>query len=320
MARCTAITKEGAQCQLLASEGRDCCHVHLKQSRRLRLIKLSSIGGTLLVIVAVVANFAQISQWLGISPPKLTSQLSSTELIENLLDVSEVVSAKRKEWVQLEEYIRNQEQMCKEGHHDLGEIRCWVVLGQWYSAANKNRQALQYFTRAYEINPKIADPYYARGNVYYELALIDLIRKQKFSIDSDKLDCVLTPDEQSKVLFSRVMNEYEQGERYPTVQDIDPSSRLMVTSLHVVGHRKRQIMDVTKGGKTIRLHRLELLRLMTWIPAIYPDDKALNDRAVKLTENLFSYMKKHPEEFPYLLLPKLSEEEPQQQESVKPNR
>jgi hypothetical protein len=56
-----------------------------KKSSKRRIIGITSIISVLVGSIALPSNFAQIGQWPGIHPPKLSTTRPATEIIESLL-------------------------------------------------------------------------------------------------------------------------------------------------------------------------------------------------------------------------------------------
>lgn len=248
MLRCVAQTKEGRPCKKRAARGSELCHVHLKKQSKRRIIGITSIISVLVGSIAIAANFAQIGQWAGIHPPKLSTTRPTTrpatEIIESLLNTSDAITFDLENHTKLVSHFENK---CKEDRTYMEEMKCWLILADLYSQSNNYRSALKSLTRAYEINPEIADSYYARGNVYFDLVVMDLVQKRSFFIDPDAITCTLTPDEESKTVLLRAMEEYDAGEKYPTLKNLEPQSPLVYSFLHIVGYNKRQIQDYIAG-------------------------------------------------------------------------
>ncbi len=133
--------------------------------------------------------------------------------------------------------------------------------------------------------------------MYYELAIIDLIRKGQFTVDGNKLLIKLEPDEESKLIFQKILHEYEQAKELPLLKDIDPSSQFTISMFNVIGHTENQIADFLSGSGSFVLHRTDNIKASSWISDIYPSRD--EEMAVFFLDNI-DYMKKHPEEYPNL--------------------
>jgi hypothetical protein len=240
----------------------------------------STLRAWLLLILLIVA-ISLLAIFLGRCK---SSTAPASELTESLLDFSETIQQD----LGLSESA-TLEEACKAQRHNM---KCRMAFGVLYASACQYRKALGYYAMVQEINPRLADPYYTRGNVYYELALIDLIRKGRFTIDSEKLSWTLEPDADSEILFGEVLDEYKRGREYPTLED--PPSPLLID---MVEHRARQINQFFNGSKSIALHPMELLQFVPWVSDIFPEDKELNDEVEKLRANLWDYLIEHPEDF-----------------------
>ena len=303
MGECSGITKDGSLCQISAPEGARYCHIHQKQHRRRLIIRVTAILAALAAVIAFVANISQITSFLIQLPRSTPTVIPSSELVEELLDYSGTVQADPEVTglTIFENMTLQKEKECKEDRHNSA---CWIILGQMYVTQLKYREALDAYTISYEINPKMADPHYATGNLHYDLAMLDLIRKERFAIDADNLAFTVYPDEDSAVLFAEVINQFSQGDSYQSFQDLYPSAEFILTTMYIVEHRRGQINDFLSGSTTIEFHRLELLRAFRMTMAIYhPSNDEVVEKAVKLGVNVFEYIQKHPEEFPYLMIP-----------------
>ncbi|MDO9028747.1 MAG: hypothetical protein Q7U68_07835 [Candidatus Roizmanbacteria bacterium] len=253
------------------------------------------VFGLLSALIAVVANIAQISQWIGIDN-KNTS--SPTEIIDNLLVYTDTL--RKTDFKPLDDLMKYLDEQQKNAINILERQRCLVTMGQFREASGYYSKAFKYFGMAKELDTRIGDPYYAIGNLYYDLALIDLIRKKRFEMNIEDLVCNFTPDEDTKKIFYKATQEFNSGAKHPLIDDLEPH-KLITTSLHIIEHRKQQIDNVNAGSKIIKLHPLEKIRLMSWIPAIFPNDKELISNTTKFTKKLIDYAADHPEEFVGLL-------------------
>jgi tetratricopeptide (TPR) repeat protein len=267
-------------------------------NRKNRIAILSSLIAIVVASVALLANVTQIAQWFGVDVHQLRRERSTDAIIESVLHHTS--SFQRVTFDRLEEFIRLVEEDARNAKTIIERQKAYLIAGQFREASGEYRKALKYFTIAMELNTRIGDPYYAMGNLYYDIALLDLIIKRRFVINTDQLICTLNPDDETKKIFEKITQEYHSGSTYPLIHDII-KSRLIVTSLHIVEYRKRQIAGTLKGNSVINLHRLEMMKLAVWVPAAFPKDKELISKTMTLSKNLITYAIEHPDEFVGLL-------------------
>lgn len=259
---------------------------------------LSSLIAIVVAAVAVLANITQIAQYLGVDVHQLRRERSAEAIIENVF--RQTSSFQRAPLGPFEEVLRTWEENARNAKTIIERQRAYLIAGQVHNASGEYRKALQYFTIAMELNTRIGDPYYAIGDLYYDILLLDLIIKRRFVINVDQLTCTLKPDEETKKIFEKVTQEYQLGSKYPLIHDII-NSQIGLTTLHVVEYRKRQISGNLKGNTVINLHRLEMMKLIVWVTGAFPKDEELVSKIVTLTENLVNYAAEHPDEFVGLL-------------------
>lgn len=256
---------------------------------------LSSLIATVVVVVAILANITQIAQFFGVDFHRLRRGRSAEAIIEGIIQ-----SFQRMPLGPIEEALRSWEEDAKNAGTIINRQIAYLFSGFLYEASGDFRKALQYYTIAMELNYRVSDPYYAIGNFYYDISLLDLIIKRRFSINEDQLICTLKPDNETKKLFEKVTQEYELGSRYPFIHDITKFN-VGLTSPHILDHRKRQIAGVLKGNSVITLHRLEMMKLGVWVTGVFPKDEELVSKTVAFAEKLINYAKENPDEFVGLL-------------------
>jgi tetratricopeptide (TPR) repeat protein len=253
-----------------------------------------AFGGIILSLVLAIRllswqpsrAFASIA-FLGTPVP-----VPASILIDRLVEFSDATGVR----VSYEDdLIQMQEEQCRQ---DRFNANCWVILAQSYSSANQYRKALDTYTIARNLDTTLADPYYGLGNAYYDLAMIDLIRKRRFELDAEKLTFTVQPDQESAAIFGEVLQKYEQASELTPFVDLNPSGEFRLTSLTILTHRREQMNEFLEGTPTIRFHRMELLRAFIWLLAIFPEDEELQAQGNLLGRNLVEYMLQHPEEFP----------------------
>ncbi len=197
---------------------------------------------------------------------------------------------------QMDDFVSKED--CKS---DLQNYSCWIILGQTYAMSMRYRDALEMYNNAFELDPLLADSYYSVGNVYYELAMVDLIRRKKYDIDAGKLLFEISPDDYSRVLFKAALDEYAKADSKQTYNDQHPELDYLVTTRYVIEHRKDQMQRfLADPAYKMSLHQVELSRVIVWVGAVFPSDQVLIGEAAELTMNSLTQMQENPEDFPYL--------------------
>lgn len=214
---------------------------------------------------------------------------TASELIESMLTFSETIAKDTLSEVFL--------QQCKE---TMEMVPC-IALGQELVAKRQYRLALDIFTSTVLLDPEIADGYYAIGNAYYDLALLDLIKRRRFSLDVNNMSMTLYPDVRTKIIFVEVSSWFDQATDYPRYNEIHPEAVIIVTAMNLTQHRLEQIQHVEQGESTLDIHLYELaIRVLTLPLAIFPEDTSLQRDVLATMEKLIKYISEHPGDFPGL--------------------
>src|SRR5574337_1094229 len=75
-----------------------------------------------------------------------------------------------------------------------------ITLAQAYHKGFNHKIAFEHYLKAAKQNPKIADPLIGLGNIYYDLALYDMIDR-KLTRQSSEGFIFFNPDEKAKMLL-----------------------------------------------------------------------------------------------------------------------
>ncbi|MBV9924804.1 MAG: hypothetical protein JOZ96_07145 [Acidobacteria bacterium] len=253
--------------------------------------------------IAVLANFSQIAQWLEIKPPQLTSQSAPQEIIDELISDSDSLILPFGA-----DELGGREEECKKLDQNIKAAKCWTILGRNYATVNNYRKAFFCLDRAFEADARVADPFFERGETYFELAILDLVKKRRFTVSPQEISCSIAPDERSKVLFKKTLEEFSQAEKLPLIKEYLPDEE-NVTTLYMIGHRKKQIQMAFEGSSSIPLHKLDMMKVWMLVP-LYVKDEELTKKVSELNWNLLDYMKHHPDEFPHIFPPGFWEHAP----------
>ena len=150
-----------------------------------------------------------------------------------------------------------------------------------------------------EFDPKISDPYFALGNIYYDLAIVDLIKRGNYYIYPDNMSFILYPDDKSKNLFNKTLEEYRFGETYASNYYDLNLSRMFLISWTMVTYRKQQINDVLRGTPYISTNNksYEILIFANMAMIIHSKDEKVKEKCWELVSNVLTYMLESPEKF-----------------------
>jgi tetratricopeptide (TPR) repeat protein len=258
-----------------------------------KLDKRITLAGVMVLLALLIPK--GISKWNELS---VKLKPSPAEIFEEILAYSDKVHFQMND---PSDRAQSQENQCRNISSTVDAMKCWVLAGDFYKMSNRYRKTFECFRLAYDMQPRIADPLYARGDAYYTLSLLDMARKRRFQINLDELTCIFQPDEQSEALLKMALNEYQQAEKLPTVKDLNPLEP-NYTLIHLVGYRKEQINSHFDASSSIKLHKAEYVELMPLLPTV-ADNETLLDQVMTYTGKSMEYQKSHPEEFPHLFQP-----------------
>jgi tetratricopeptide (TPR) repeat protein len=233
--------------------------------------------------LVIISSFIVILNYLNIHPIDF-DRVSPSNMVSDLLDYSD----KTFKAAYLNDYgnkfmenLVSIENNCSRDNPDqsLERLRCLMVIGQVYYGASLYSDAYRCFLKAKEVDPRVADPYFSIGNLYYDLSLLHLIKERQFDFDKDTLKFTLFPDDDAKALFQLAQEEYSEGEKLKGLNEIDPSlmsmgnTTLILIDWPLISHRKNQIDDVFSGSSSIRAQYSELISLPLEASIIYSTNK-----------------------------------------------
>jgi len=253
----------------------------------------------LIIIITFAANLTAILDYFNIHL-ELKKSPSSNEVKNELLDFSDKTFTD----LFLMKSVNNitiMKNNCVEEYaiYDKRRASCLTYIGQFYGSLFQYRSALNCLEEANEIDPKISDPYFAIGNIYYDLAIVDLIKREKYYIYPDNMSVILYPDDKSKNLFNKILEEYRLGETYASnYYDLNLSPMFLI-SWTTVTYRKQQINDVLRGSSYISINNksYEILSFALMATIIHPKDEKVEKQCRELMLNILTYMSESPEKF-----------------------
>ena len=256
-----------------------------------KITRVLWLGGSIVALVAFLANIAQVAQFLRITPPKLVrSAPTPSDLLGELL--SQAPSCKPQKSLSFMDSITLQEQKCKGLPPGRPLAACRLLLGEYYATEGRYRDSLAAYNLARDGSPEMADAYYARGDLFYQLATFDLAKRGRIHINPDSVSASADIDERTLKLFSLVTVEYNEAARRALFSGVVP--------VEVSAYRNDQIRAVSAGAKQISFHRLELLDLAVLLMCLYHDDDRQFTESMRLAFNVVVYIRAHRNEFPNL--------------------
>ncbi len=309
MSQCISTTKNGSPCRIMTPEGKKYCHIHEAQRQKRLVIVISSFFAFILTGTGILANFSTIGGWLGLSPISFTTKESFPKNLERILRVTDSMRSKLPFLNSLNDAVKVTEQDCKKMGLDSGASKCWILLAQFQQQMGLDfRSALNSMNRAQQMESRIADVYAAKANLYYELALIDIIAKHGFTFGSNDFTGTFLPDKESLNLFDKAREEFETSDKYPRIKDINPEDRVLASTPTVISLRRNQLAALKEGATVVTLLPIENLRLILWIPTIFPKKDPIVEKTMAMGMRFWHYIKAHPDEFPEISLPLLDSE------------
>jgi hypothetical protein len=176
-------------------------------------------------------------------------------------------------------------------------MKCWLVLNYIYQGGTQYPRALTAIERAQELDTRVADPYDARGIVYYNLILLDLVRADRYQIVSpEHLVVDIQPNSDSVALAHLAAEQFQQGQLLPFIgPDVAPK-QLEVSSQQVITQTQNQINAISNGVSTLQLEPNDILSFIGYVGGVYPNT-AKAETAKGMLSSLERYAAAHPDQF-----------------------
>jgi hypothetical protein len=159
-----------------------------------------------------------------------------------------------------------------------------VVKAQEYTLTFQYREALTALDRATDAGASKELLHYMRGDIYYYLALLNILKRNRFQIDPEKSVVYLHPDTEIRPLLVQAQESYSKAK-----QHADQSVRIELTSedLNVPQISKQhfdQINGIASRSKpeTIEVKGVELAIIAQWILQLFDED-SIPSREIKET-------------------------------------
>ena len=287
MPSCIGTTAEGLPCKRRTRSG-TLCAVHHAQRNRRRVLRVLWLVGVIVACVAFFAHLAQIGQFLHITPPQLSTSATPAAILNELLNQRPpCVHTKSLPALDL---VAIWEAKCKNLPPGKALATCRLLLGQFYTGDGRYQQALAVYNLARDGSVEMGDAYYARGNLFYELAVVDLARRGRIHINANALSATADVDDRILKLFSLVEFEYNEAAHRQLFSGVVP--------VQVSAFRLDQIRAVSAGAKQISFHKLELPEVVMLILCLNPRDATLQASGRHMLHDIYYYMRDHPNEFP----------------------
>jgi len=237
--------------------------------------------GKIFVVISIIASCIQILSYFNVHQNDLfDNRVSPSYIVNNNFEYSDKIF--KNTYINLlgnnlTGFLDEFENNCSRDYPDLSleRLRCLVLTGQLFSGMSMYRDAYRCFSKAKGVDSRIADPYFSIGNIYYDLSLIDLLRKHNFDYDNDTLKFTLYPDDHTKELFKLAEEAYSDGDKLKTLEEIDPALLSMgnitfvLTDWPLISHRRKQIKEVFSGSRSISAAYSELIFLPLRAKYIY---------------------------------------------------
>jgi tetratricopeptide (TPR) repeat protein len=130
-----------------------------------------------------------------------------------------------------------------------------LLLGEWFHAKKNYRGAIQHLEAAARVDSELSDPHYNLGDVNYELALLDMVMRERYTQHPNGF-LLFAPDEPAKQIFRKAIDEYnaakslkksfrEPGPEGATVAYSNPDrarERLRQASIYVSDARQESML------------------------------------------------------------------------------
>jgi hypothetical protein len=195
----------------------------------------------------------------------------------------------------LDTSVREFERLCPTVQPSEVYATCQVIIAQLDLMKGEYSEGAAAIDRASDANPRYADAYYARANLYFDLALADIIRQNRFNF-TDDLTAEFTVTEGAEILFAHVKSDNEAASRYPGAVEVG-LPQFATVSPALTAARSRVVEAVSEGARTFRLERFGLLRGVSLMREIFSDDPTTSDRQQKYATAARIDQGLHPEEW-----------------------
>lgn len=112
--------------------------------------------------------------------------------------------------------------------NDPANLKLCVLTAQACQTSGQYRKAILYLEMASIFDSELADPHYGLGNLFYDLALLDLVARQQYT-HHELGPLLFDPDETTRQLFRHALDEYNLGKTLPKSLDFrDKDGNLVV--------------------------------------------------------------------------------------------
>jgi hypothetical protein len=255
-----------------------------------------SCGGLLAAAGAVAAVFAAVGyNPIASTPPEPASAL------ERVLAASDAIGSRNSVDPGIREIESHTRRSCEEASSAgpaQSAMKCWLVLSNIYVGADEYRRALGAIESAEDLDTRIADPYDARGALYYDLILFDVVASRRYHlVNPDKLEVSISPDATSSALARLATEEFQRGARLPFIGPNVVPATLEVTSQRVVAQTQNQVIAINNGAASLHLYPTDILAFLAFVHEL--DSNTADDKeAGKMLPVLERYAKAHSSEFP----------------------
>lgn len=253
--------------------------------------------GRIAAFIATAAALIAILSWLGVNPVlnNRKNVVKSNLLIEQILEFTEkvnkaqTISNSKSDFddMVISKYNEQIKQYSGNSPIDhLVKFRTLVMTGIYYQNKGEFKHAISYYQRAISIGLPIADVNVCIADLHYDLAIVDLIRKDRLHIDNANMQLYLSIDEETKTIFTKVKNELENAEKF---EYLDDKMRFAVGTipLEKVNHRKSQINNVLEGSIEIFINNYyEAFYVIDWYEKINSKDRAKLEQIVPMKEHI----------------------------------
>jgi tetratricopeptide (TPR) repeat protein len=254
-------------------------------------------GKRLVAIVGVAAGIAAIFAYVGFNPFALTPPKPANVLEQALNATSTLPTIS-----QLQPLETKTQAACvqaDEGDTPVSASKCWLGLSSLYVGTNQYRLALGAIERALDEDVRVADPYYALGNLYYELLLFDAVRARRFQIvKPQQLLVNIEPNDDSVALAHLASAEFQQAQGLPFIGTNVFPRQVQVTSQQQIAQTQSALNAITNGASELPLVPTDVLALDVFVKEVYPQDQALQYESSLMSHPLEQYFGSHPDMFP----------------------
>jgi hypothetical protein len=160
-----------------------------------------------------------------------------------------------------------------------------VAKAQEHCILGRYRKALDALARAEKADSSQSLVYYVRGDVYYYLALLSLLKQGNFTIHSETSEIYFTPDEGAKALLSLARDAYRHADmEVHTPAEIQLQNGTFVVPQISKQHQQQANSVLENDTSRIIVQEEEKGIVAIWVLRLFTDESKPAQEIRRITE------------------------------------